>query len=237
MTSQVLLRSRLHERAMSPGQTDAILNLAIDARATVEIGWSERIGDALAGTLAGGDDRSLHITIPEIEELRTNAFEPLELEVTMMVAGGRYLFATRPLDPPPLSSCEVLLVARPTTLTVLERRRSRRRNLREPSTVVLHLPDERDAWQCAASILNVSADGLACRVENADAERIPVGRNVVTDFQVSVVDERFQMTGRVVNSTRAGTPGHVVLGVEFLTEEASHAQRTRLREALVGPMD
>lgn len=237
MTSEVLTRSSLHGRTMSPALTEATLNLAIDTRARVHIGWPGRIGDALAGALAGGDDRSLHITIPEIEELRADASEPLELEVTVNVSGERYRFTTSPLDPAPLSSTDVLLVARPTTLTVLDRRRSRRRNLRPPSTVVLRLPDERDAWRCAAPILNVSADGLACLLENADAQRVPVGRDIVTEFQVNALEETFQMTGRVANSTRAGTPGHVVLGVEFLAEEASHLRRTRLRDVLTRQSD
>lgn len=237
MTSEVLTRSSLYGRTMSPALTEAILNLAIDTRARVHIGWSGRIGDALVGTLAGGDDRSLHITIPEIEELRADTAKPQELEMTVIVSSGRYLFTTSPLDPPPLSSTEVLLVARPTTLTALDRRRSRRRNLRPPSTVVLRLPDERDAWRCAASILNVSADGLACLLENADAQRVPVGRNIVTEFQVNALEETFQMTGRVVNSTRAGTPEHVVLGVEFLAEEASTPRRVRLRDVLTGQSD
>ena len=41
-----------------------------------------------------------------------------------------------------------------------------------------------------------------------------------------------KLTGRVVNMTRGGTPGHLVMGLEFVIDDESEADRTRLREAV-----
>lgn len=224
-------------RTLSSALSEATLDLAVDSRAPVFIGGEDHAGGALAGTIAGGDEKSLHLRIPRWNSGASVLSGLSELEMTMVVGGRRYAFSTRPLDPPPLSSSDVLLVARPTNVSVLDRRRSRRRDLRSASSVTLRRIGGKGHWSCRAPILNVSPDGLACRADMSDAQQIPVGTDVVSEFQVESEEEAFQFSGCVVNSTRAGSPDQVVLGIEFLPNESSTLERERLRQLFAGETD
>ncbi len=114
-----------------------------------------------------------------------------------------------------------------------ERRRSRRRRLQKPSEVRLHGLGDELGWHCAGALLNVSNDGIACRIANKDAGALCIGQTIQAVFGLGS-SRTFELTARITNTTPAGTAGHRVLGLEFVEDAKSKAAQAALREAIAG---
>ena len=119
-----------------------------------------------------------------------------------------------------------------TAIGLADRRRSRRRELHEPTDVALFGTGKNDEWHCGAMMLNASADGIACRVCDADAARLTVGRVLRVVFRIGDSTEPFDFRARTINTTQGATPGHSVLGLEFIIDGDQPAERKRLLQAL-----
>ncbi len=114
-----------------------------------------------------------------------------------------------------------------------ERRRAARRRLQDCLEVVLSANSGTDDWRCKASMLNVSPQGIACRADaSALQDCAAVGGTLRVEFRLAGVSDGFDIAGRVVNVTRGATSGQVVLGLEFVADPASAADRGRLCEVL-----
>ncbi|MDO8630111.1 MAG: PilZ domain-containing protein [Phycisphaerales bacterium] len=119
-----------------------------------------------------------------------------------------------------------------TAIGLLDRRRSRRRELHEPTDVALFGTGKNDEWHCGAVMLNASADGIACRVCDADAARFTAGRVLRVVFRIGDSTEPFDFRARTINTTEGATPGHSLLGLEFIIDGDQPAERKRLLQAL-----
>ena len=119
--------------------------------------------------------------------------------------------------------------------TLGERRKTRRRNLRPHGHVTLMGNGRHDDWQCLGVMLNASAGGFACRVDNIESSRLTAGRIVRAVFRLSEHEEPFDFHARITNATPAGTPGYTIIGMEFLVDADRRFERRRLREALEAP--
>ncbi len=113
-----------------------------------------------------------------------------------------------------------------------ERRRSRRRRLHKPSEVQLHGVGEESGWQCAGALLNVSAEGIACRITNRHAYDLCVRQTLRAVFRVGVSPATFDLKVQIINITAAGTSEHQVLGLEFVDDAKLEAAQPALREAI-----
>lgn len=112
---------------------------------------------------------------------------------------------------------------------IVERRRTPRRQFVDPVQVTLRGIGGRDP--IPAALLNAGPGGLACRVSHEALRSTPiVGRVARVDLTIDA-DESLALYARVINAT-AGSPGHVVLGMEFLPEEKAAPHGARFRAVL-----
>ncbi len=116
---------------------------------------------------------------------------------------------------------------------VADRRRSRRRELREPTDVTILGVGKTDEWSVDGVLLNASADGIACRTEQADIVDIAVGRLVRVIFRIGNTEQPFDRHAQVISVTESGTPGWRVMGLEFSPDHDQPAERARLAGALM----
>ena len=84
--------------------------------------------------------------------------------------------------------------------------------------------------------MNVSPHGLACRLPESQTTRLSVDDRLFVVFSLGAGNQTFEFTGRIVSITRGGTPGQMVLGIEFIDGGTSHAQEA-LGAALADDID
>ena len=80
-------------------------------------------------------------------------------------------------------------------------------------------------------MLNLSENGLACRMAADQAVRLRVGQALSVRYALPAVSNPFLLDARVVNVTPGGDPACSIVGVEFLFPRAAEPRR-RLRQAL-----
>lgn len=116
---------------------------------------------------------------------------------------------------------------------IVERRRSARRRLREPSRVTVQRVGSGTGWRCSGSLLNLSVDGVAVRLSAADVpEPLTVGAMVQVAFPVGDSAAEFGRTCRIANVTEGATPEQRVVGLEFIMDARSLPDRERLQAAI-----
>lgn len=124
---------------------------------------------------------------------------------------------------------------KPTTIAPADRRRSPRRRFRQPTGILLRGTGVDDGWRCQATLLNLSMDGLACRVPDSDCERggpLRIGQTVRAVFRPHASSPAFDLNGRIVAITQGGTPNLLVLGLEFIADQSLEASRPGLQDVL-----
>lgn len=156
------------------------------------------------------------------------------LEATLAADGQWYSFETRRADGDQGEATSGLTVRKPTTMTVADRRRSPRRRLRGAAWVLLKAGQGSHPWRGKAALLNLSMDGLACRVTKDDAEALHTDQSVQVTFDAADRSGPFELTARVTNVTE-GASCRCVVGLEFVDDERLAACRARLRAVTGGP--
>lgn len=125
----------------------------------------------------------------------------------------------------------VIRIARPQRIAKAERRRSPRRGLHEPVRVLIWAGGATEPLAEPASLLNLSANGLACRLPS-DAAAFSIDEAVRVSFELDHPNARFEFSASVINLTRGATIDKTILGIEFVSDEMSPADRDRLVAAL-----
>ena len=116
---------------------------------------------------------------------------------------------------------------------IIERRRSTRRLLREPSEVTVRHEENGTGWRCSGNLLNLSADGIAVRLPVRDLPKtLTAGDTVQVTFRVGGDGTDFDRVCRIVNVTVGATPGRNVVGLEFIVDARSQPDRERLQAAI-----
>ena len=146
--------------------------------------------------------------------------------------GPRYRVESRSVRQTPGIAPATIFVVQPTTIASLERRRSRRRDFREPVQVTLETTDGHAAAPRMATMLNLSGAGMACRVRETEARDLRVQQELRAAFRAGGSSVPFSLICRVVTLTHTGVAEHVVLGLEFMEGENLTGARIRLRGLL-----
>ncbi len=213
--------------------TDRVLAEALNTRAGVKLYVD---GDGVqvdaSGEIAGGDDAHLVIRLTHPDPVLRTCPPDRPLRVTMTVADAQYEFETRCVEQPTTSDARVIRILRPRTITSADRRRSLRRFLRGTTNVGLRAPDANEEWHCNAVMLNLSPDGIACRMSEQHAGPLHIDQTVRVTFHLGRPSRLFDLTGRVSNITRGATPGQLVVGLEFAVDRRSEESRAGLRRVL-----
>jgi len=224
--AQALASATQSVRELTARASADLLAKAVRARSIVRVELDDGSDRTCCARLVGADGARLMLAAdegPGSTLLPTSA----PLLVNLTVAGRRYTFASRCVVESTASPEDAVAITRPRSVAAVERRRSRRRFMGN-TTVTLTHATETGPVHYRAAMLNLSADGLACRVSAAEADALTRERTVRAQFALGSPPVPLEVTGRLVSRTDAGTPGQVVLGLEFLEDEASRAARERI---------
>jgi hypothetical protein len=218
---------------LAPETVRRLLSDAAHCRARVHLRAGGGDAEPLAsGEVAGGDDTRLLVRIKHGYPAPQPLADGMPLQVSLEVGDDRYVFQTRCLTAPTAAAPRMIGLAVPASVSREDRRRSPRRRLAGATEVVLHANKVQAQWRCRAALLNLSADGLACRVNDADAATLDVGQTVCVIFRPAGAASGFDLEARVSNVTEAGTPGRRIVGLEFLHETTPPGSRARLADVL-----
>jgi len=224
---------------LSPQQSSRVIQQAVRHRAEVVLeprGWA--LDDTLETTLHACDAEVLVVEASDRSEHPLEDLPGMHVDAQIVLGLTRYLCDTHVVDlDRPTGRRAQIVLARPRVLRVTQRRRFRRMMLRPSCRVRLQPIEAPTAEPVAGELLNLSVDGLACRVEQGAAQKVRIGDKMHVAFCPSEAERGFAFGGILRNKTYGASIGHVILGVEFLPEdqdEQARSNRERLREMLYG---
>ncbi len=184
-------------------------------------------------TLAAQDDTSLTLELDGASVARRCVPAGAALEVCVDTTAGTYMFETRCVDGP-RTDMAMLRVVKPRSLARADRRRARRRQLHQPTEVVLRGDDGDGGWRCRGTLLNVSPDGIACRLPNGATASLGVDQVLCVAFSLGEGRHKFDLPARVVNMTGHGEGHRWIAGLAFTRGAKLAAAGETLRLAVRG---
>jgi hypothetical protein len=145
----------------------------------------------------------------------------------------RYLFNSKILGGPTWHEGEQITLQCPRVLQVMQRRRFWRARLAPSSLVSLRWTHGGRPLQTNGPLLNVSSEGLACKLDGGAAQSISVGGRVQVEFRIPQSAGAFHFDA-VVRNCSPTSDETWILGMEFRVEgdEEQLAAQQRLRDLL-----
>lgn len=183
--------------------------------------WRARI------TSGEGDRLVLELEDARPETLPRLKSAPLSAHFVLDDVG--YSFDTRCAGFTQAKTVCSISIERPMFVNQADRRRSLRQALSGSSVVALRLPGT--STLTAAALLNLSPEGLACRVDSEWAEQLARGDAVQVYFSIGTPAQAYDMTAQLISMTPA-SEGCCVLGIAFGGDEGCGEIRARLAECL-----
>lgn len=230
--SQPLACALNDTRELAPDIAAGVFERAVAEQSVVRLlvpaGPVERL---VTGVLIGRRGHLLLIRLNEPAE-STALSGGLRVQGTLETGDVPYIFETRCDTSADAADQGRIRLELPNSLQAIERRRSTRKLLHQPTEVTLRNANGAASFSLQAAMLNLSAEGLACRVSTADATRLPRGLQVRARFCVGDDPEPFELICRITNETRGGTPDTVVVGMAFVDEKNPPLSQARIWSAL-----
>lgn len=121
-----------------------------------------------------------------------------------------------------------LALTRPRTINLYERRRFLRAKLAPSTQVKIEWQANGVMHRHQATMLNISAEGLACRVEDDVAAVVQAGEQVRLQFDLPYCARIFDFQATLCNKTPA-SEGHTILGLHFETTPGAKEMLSTLR--------
>ncbi|MBI3834752.1 MAG: PilZ domain-containing protein [Planctomycetes bacterium] len=216
----------------------AALRRAVESRAQATLQIREHAIDWMArATLIGADASALHL-----ELLHAETGFPLDrpdglMHVLLNDGAAQYEFETRIVRVTPSPHHEVIHLRKPATISVHERRRSRRRLLRATTTVELRHSGLGESIRMNGTLLNLSVGGVACRLSNSESTSLHVHELVHLKFSIGNPPTEIQRTARVVSLSQGSSAGQTIVGLEFHGDVSNEMNDQRLRKLLATAND
>lgn len=218
-------------RELAPDVSSVVIEEAVRERAPVRLRPDDpSTHDEIAGRVIDGDD-TLIVEVNTPVDSMGILFAAESLEARIVVAGLWYEFPARCIRPTSAADLRIVYLVKPNTIWSVQRRRNRRYRFEQPATMTLFMNE--NATGCDCALLNLSPDGVACRVRELDARRTAVGRHVRVHLRIGPASDVLSFYCRVANITPSAES--VVVGLEFTQNEGSDVTGERLR-ALLGEL-
>lgn len=215
---------------LGPQAAQQALEAAIRTQAAIVIELPGFPGSSINGLLISGDDKALLLEITGQPPSSIEGVLNAQGSATVY-AESRYLFSTTITDAPRYGQSTLLAIARPQKLAVLERRRFVRARLAPSSRVRIKWRVGEVEHSHSASLLNVSAEGLACRLQGEVASDIRQGSHLKATFQLPGQEGEFDLDVTVMNKVPA-SEGCFILGLRFHESSRSLERVAALRTFL-----
>lgn len=211
-------------------QSQLIIDKAIRGQAQVVL-ESAAIGPrSVNGFFLSGDARAILIELTGHPALNPETVLNCECDV-QFYGGKRYRFSSAIQGAPRWGESRAIAIRRPEVISVNERRRLLRATLAPSSTVELTWQTAGAPYRCVATMLNIGAGGLACRVPAEAARGIAPDATVTATFQLPWQGRTYRLSANVTNKT-PGSDNHMILGLAFDANADSTPDRVSLQESL-----
>lgn len=232
MASQVIPASRI-ESSVDSSTAQNVLSSAIARQAVATV----RVEDAgfvleCQGILIDEDGGSISLRLERFDESVRTLCAGRPPTVAFDANATRYVFQSTSAIHWQDGGSGLIRLPKPSRLTLADRRRSERRRLKQRATVSLQIGEQDGAWTIQGAMLNLSAEGIACRIAREDALRMAVGCVVLVRFVLQEAGRPFEWSARVTNITEGGTADRTVVGLEFIFDHRGEVDRARLCRAL-----
>jgi hypothetical protein len=191
-----------------------------------------REGIPLVGTLLSGAEDSLEVEVTRDPEMLLDQLIGVYCEGHLQLGESRYLFSTYVIDVAPGQKHGRLVIQRPGAILVIQRRRFWRTRFAESSDISLHCESAAAQESMIGALCNVSPDGVAVRLTDRGAEELLIGDKVTTSFELPGLDYTFELDAVLCNKTPAGSPGTLILGLQFVGLDDMEDQLILLRNHL-----
>jgi len=217
---------------LSQDASTQTLDAAIRSQSPIVLESAAFPNVTINGFLISGNKTALLMEVTGRPALDPAKLEGAQCEV-QMYADRRYQFTTTISSVPQWGGSYSIAFDRPGTLRVLDRRRFLRANLAPSSKVMLDWPDAGGRHTQSASLLNISADGMACRISDSVAVGIEKHTRLKATFEMPGRDKPFELEAVVTNKTPA-SEGCTILGLQFVTARRDAKAISELRIAIEG---
>ena len=188
----------------------------------------------LCGPIVSATPESVWIELDDESISPDGPLQSVCCDGEVSVTDSLYIFATNVLSMTQENGRCRLEIVRPDELSVVQRRRFGRKGFQETTSVeLIAASDAAAGGTCGASLLNLSANGMACRADRAHADLFAVGQSLNLEFRISPDPEPYVLGAVLRTKTPAGSEGCVVMGLQF--EPSAHSNTIgRLRACLAG---
>ncbi len=211
------------------------IHAAVEKRVPVVLESASFKGVTINGALMSSDGRALLIEVSgrpaiDLKKLIGAHFDG------QIYGERRFSFSSRIETVFAWGQSICLSVERPSRLVVLERRRFIRAKLAPSSKVTL-------AWSAAgrshrhqANLLNISAEGLACRMDDELAALIDPAHRLTVTFELPGGEGATELAAILTNKV-PGSEGCSLVGLHFIRSENDAPIIAKLRAALAARQD
>ncbi len=218
------------KHALDADASSRTLEGAIRTQSQVVLEFPAYPNQSVNGFLISGDQKAILLEITGRPSLNPADLVNATCHVRLY-SDQRYEFASEVTAAPQWGETRSLALTRPATLNVLERRRFVRAKLAPSSKVTLEWMTNGESHRHTASLLNISADGLACRIEDAVAGALEGAASLRARFDLPGGARTFRLTADVSNRTPASGE-HTILGLQFRRTPDQAPQLEALKESL-----
>ena len=184
------------------------------------------------GFLISSDDKALLMEVTGKPALKVTSLVGVKCG-GQIYCDQRYLLNTKITAAPEWGDTRCLALSRPEFVSVLDRRRFARAQLAPSSQVKLEWTCDGLARRSVAALLNISPDGLSCRMDGVAADSIDLGDTVTARFNLPGQAREFLLEAKVLNLTSTGE-GRTILGVQFARSQRFAPALATLRQTLCG---
>jgi len=219
---------------LEPDKVDEVLEQAIRTQAQVVLELVGFKGATINGFIVSGDDQAILMEVTGRLPFPVGQLTEAGGEARLYM-DKRYSFAAKIRAVRKVGETLSLALNRPTAVGLVERRRFQRARLAPSSRVVLHWTRDGQAHQHVAVMLNVSVEGLACRLESAAASLLEPQTTLRVRFSLPGGSHRFDLPATVCNRT-AASPGYTILGLHLTPGPEHSAEVAELNRLLRQPL-
>lgn len=210
--------------------TQSVLDSAVRTQGQVVLECAAWGHITVNGFLISADDKALLMEVTGKPPLKVSSLVGVKCG-GQIYCDQRYLFNTSITAAPEWGDTRCLALERPDEISMLDRRRFARADLAPSSQVKLEWTCDGLARRYVAALLNISPDGLSCRLDGSAAESIELGDVLVTRFHLPVHEREFNLECQIVNVTRAAE-GRSIVGVQFCASQRYFETLSLLRRVL-----
>jgi hypothetical protein len=218
---------------LDPNATRNAIEQSIRNNAQVIIDTPASPQSTINGFLISGDEKTLLMEItgkPLVDPVNlVNSSADVQL-----YAEQRYHFNVQIAACPKWGDTQALALDRPQTIQVIDRRRFWRAKLAPSSRVTLEWTHCGAIQKHVAIMLNISADGMACRIDDIGAAAVEINESLTARFSIPGESTPFELEA-VLHNKLPSSPGATILGLQFTRVYNAVAQLAHLRDMLNEP--